>query len=111
MPWPKMDRLPPGKTLEGKPGIVHVGFADTPVAAGGSRPLRSGEAFEFKVSGTGASRDVDQMRQPTEENSMQALQADYFSAYHNLKLSRDDKGVLVAEFHSDGGRFIMNAQS
>jgi hypothetical protein len=42
---------PLAKSLEGKPGIVHVGFADTPVGAGRSRPLRSGEAFEFKVGG------------------------------------------------------------
>ena len=42
---------------------------------------------------------------------MHTLQADYFAAYRNLKLSRDDKGVLVAEFHSDGGPFIMNAQA
>ena len=42
---------------------------------------------------------------------MQPLQADYFAAYRNLKLSRDDKGVLVAEFHSDGGPFIMDAQA
>ena len=28
-----------------------------------------------------------------------------------MKLSRDDKGVLVAEFHSDGGRFVMTSQS
>jgi hypothetical protein len=30
---------------------------------------------------------------------MQTLQADYFATYRNLKLSRDAKGVLVAEFH------------
>jgi enoyl-CoA hydratase/carnithine racemase len=42
---------------------------------------------------------------------MQTLRADYFSAYHNLKLTRDDKGVLVAEFHSNGGPFIMSAQT
>src|SRR5580693_8828992 len=42
---------------------------------------------------------------------MQPLQADYFRAYRNLKLSRDEKGVLVAEFHSNGGPFIMNAQA
>ena len=42
---------------------------------------------------------------------MQTLQADYFAAYRNLKISRDDKGVLVAEFHSDGGPFIMNTQA
>ena len=37
------------------------------------------------------------------------FQSDYFTAYHNLKLTRDDKGVLVAEVHSDGGPFIMSA--
>jgi enoyl-CoA hydratase/carnithine racemase len=42
---------------------------------------------------------------------MQTLQADYFTAYRTLKLSRDAKGVLVAEFHNDGGPFIMNAQA
>src|SRR6201997_1554362 len=38
-------------------------------------------------------------------------QVDYFTAYHNLKLTRDDKGVLVAEFHNNGGPFIMSAQA
>src|SRR5260370_15335321 len=45
-----------------------------------------------------------------EENAMQ-LQSSYFTAYHNLKLTRDDKGVLVAELHSNGGQFIMTAQA
>jgi enoyl-CoA hydratase/carnithine racemase len=40
---------------------------------------------------------------------MQTLQADYFSAYHNLKVTRDANGVLVAEFHTKGGPFIMTA--
>ena len=35
---------------------------------------------------------------------MQTLQADYFAAYRNLKLSRDAKGVLVAETHRSGSR-------
>src|ERR1700752_2354203 len=39
------------------------------------------------------------------------LQSDYLSGYDSLKLTRDDKGVLVAEFHSNGGPFIMTAQS
>jgi enoyl-CoA hydratase/carnithine racemase len=39
------------------------------------------------------------------------FQADYFTAYDNLKLTRDDKGVLVAEFHSNGEPFIMSAQA
>ena len=41
---------------------------------------------------------------------MQTLPTDYFAAYRHLKLARDEKDVLVAEFHSDGGQFIMNAQ-
>src|SRR6201984_871911 len=39
------------------------------------------------------------------------FQSDYFNAYHNLKLTRDDKGVLVAEVHTNGGPGIMTAQS
>ena len=39
------------------------------------------------------------------------FQSDYFTAYHNLKLTRDDKGVLVAEFHNNGGPLIMSAQA
>jgi enoyl-CoA hydratase/carnithine racemase len=39
------------------------------------------------------------------------MQADYFAGYRHLKLSRDDKGVLIAEFHSNGGAFVMNAQA
>src|SRR5258708_33981940 len=40
---------------------------------------------------------------------MQAHQDNYFAAYGNLKLTRDGKGILVAQFHSDGGPFIMTA--
>jgi len=39
------------------------------------------------------------------------LQNDYFANYQHLKLTRDDKGVLVAEFHTNGGPFVMTAQS
>src|ERR1700685_4566507 len=42
---------------------------------------------------------------------METFQLDYFAAYHNLKLTRDANGVLVAEFHANGGPFIMTAQS
>jgi enoyl-CoA hydratase/carnithine racemase len=41
---------------------------------------------------------------------MQTVQAEYFSAYRNLKLTRDAAGVLVAEFHTNGGPCIMTAQ-
>jgi enoyl-CoA hydratase/carnithine racemase len=39
------------------------------------------------------------------------FQSDYFTAYRNLKLTRDAEGVLVVEFHSNGGPFIMSAQA
>ncbi len=42
---------------------------------------------------------------------MQTTQPAYFSQYRSLKLTRDDKGVLVAEFHSNAGPFIMSAQA
>jgi enoyl-CoA hydratase/carnithine racemase len=42
---------------------------------------------------------------------METLQSDYFSAYGHLKLTRDANGVLVAEFHANGGPFIMTAQA
>ena len=38
-------------------------------------------------------------------------ESDYLTAYHNLRLTRDGKGVLVAEFHSNGSPFIMTAQA
>ena len=39
------------------------------------------------------------------------MQADYFGLYRHLKLSRDEKGVLITEIHNNGGAFIMNAQA
>jgi enoyl-CoA hydratase/carnithine racemase len=39
------------------------------------------------------------------------LQNDYFTAYRSLKLTRDANGVLVAQFHNNGGPFIMSAQA
>src|SRR5437879_11641401 len=41
---------------------------------------------------------------------MQLLQNDYLAAYRSLRLSRDSKGVLVAEFHSNVGPFRFTAQ-
>ena len=35
----------------------------------------------------------------------------YFDTYRSLKLTRDASGVLVAEFHTNGGPFIMSAQA
>ena len=36
------------------------------------------------------------------------LQDDYFAAYRSLKLTRDADGVLVVEFHSNGGPFTIH---
>jgi enoyl-CoA hydratase/carnithine racemase len=65
------------------------------------------------VAGRGSNleREADHRTLNTrEDNAMQTAQSDYFSAYRQLKLTRDAKGVLVAEFHSNGGPCIMNAQ-
>jgi enoyl-CoA hydratase/carnithine racemase len=40
---------------------------------------------------------------------MQTLQNDYFAAYRSLKLTRDANGVLVVEFHSNGGPCTFTA--
>ena len=42
---------------------------------------------------------------------MQTLQGDYFAAYRSLKLTRDANGVLVVEFHSNGGPLTFTAQA
>src|SRR5258708_36704389 len=41
---------------------------------------------------------------------MQRLQDDYLAEYRSLKLTRDASGLLVAEFHSNGGPFTFTAQ-
>src|ERR1700756_4875782 len=53
---------------------------------------------------------VIRIRRDREENTMNALKADYFNAYRSLKLTRDTSGVLVAEFHSKDGPFTFTAQ-
>jgi enoyl-CoA hydratase/carnithine racemase len=45
-----------------------------------------------------------------EGNFMNTLQANYFNAYRGLRLTRDTNGLLVAEFHSNGGPFTFTAQ-
>lgn len=42
---------------------------------------------------------------------MQTIQGDYFTAYRSLKLTRDAQGVLVVEFHSNGGPLTFTAQA
>jgi hypothetical protein len=34
------------------------------------------------------------------------VQSDYFNAYHHLNLTRDDKGVELAELHTSGGPWL-----
>src|SRR6201993_3862273 len=40
---------------------------------------------------------------------MNALKVNYFDIYRSLKLTRDAKGVLVVEFHSNGGPCTFSA--
>jgi enoyl-CoA hydratase/carnithine racemase len=51
------------------------------------------------------------MGRDREEKYMNALKANYFDGYQSLNLKRDAAGVLVAEFHTNGGPCIMTAQS
>src|SRR6266576_2364535 len=46
-----------------------------------------------------------------EETPMQPHQADYFTAYHYVKLTRDANGVLIVQLHTNGGPCIMTAQT
>jgi enoyl-CoA hydratase/carnithine racemase len=41
---------------------------------------------------------------------MGPLQDNYLAAYRSLKMTRDAAGVLIAEFHSNGGPFTFTAQ-
>lgn len=41
---------------------------------------------------------------------MNVAKANYFDSYRSLKLTRDATGVLLAEFHSNGGPLIFTAQ-
>src|SRR5439155_4406541 len=50
-----------------------------------------------------------QSGQHREKNPMQ-LKDNYFAAYRSLKLTRDADGVLVVEFHTEGGPFRFTAQ-
>src|ERR1700758_3884107 len=42
---------------------------------------------------------------------MQPQQADYFTAYHYVKLTRDANGVLIVQLHNNGGPFVMTAHA
>ena len=42
---------------------------------------------------------------------MQTLRDDYLNAYRSLKLTRDAEGVLIAQFHTDGGPHFHGAGS
>ena len=42
---------------------------------------------------------------------MQTLQADYFTSYQNVKLTRDANGILIVQLHTNGGPCVMNAHT
>src|SRR6476660_7354622 len=50
-------------------------------------------------------------QQDREETPMQPHQADYFTGYHYVKLTRDANGVLIVQLHTNGGPCIMTAQT
>ncbi|MFM0277893.1 hypothetical protein P0D75_07725 [Paraburkholderia sediminicola] len=42
---------------------------------------------------------------------MQTISDNYFTAYRNLKLTRDEDGVLVVQFHTDEGPLTFTAEA
>jgi hypothetical protein len=42
---------------------------------------------------------------------MQTIQADYFTAYRTVKLTRDANGVLVVQLHTDRRPCVMTAHT
>jgi enoyl-CoA hydratase/carnithine racemase len=49
------------------------------------------------------------MKLCVQENTMYSLRDEYFTAYSNLKLTRDAQGVLVVQFHNNGGPLTFTA--
>src|ERR1700722_18487317 len=44
------------------------------------------------------------------ETDMHATQSVYFADYRSLKMTRDSQGVLIVEFHTNGGPLTFTAQ-
>ena len=42
---------------------------------------------------------------------MPMLQADFFTAFHHVKLTRDANGVLIVQLHDNGGPLVMSAKA
>src|ERR1700740_3759404 len=42
---------------------------------------------------------------------MQTLRDNYLTAYHNVKLTRDAEGVLIVQFHSNGGPLTFTSEA
>src|SRR6202051_747620 len=59
---------------------------------------------------TSTREEVAMAARQSKESDMQTHQADYFGAYRTMKMTRDAKGVLVVEFHSNGGPCTFSAQ-
>jgi enoyl-CoA hydratase/carnithine racemase len=49
-------------------------------------------------------------RKKEKKDIMQTLRDNYLNAYRSLKLTRDADGVLVVQFHTEGGPFNFTAQ-
>src|ERR1700756_2614250 len=49
------------------------------------------------------------LKELTTEAVMQKREPAYFTAYRSVKLTRDTQGVLIMEFHSDGGPLTFRA--
>ena len=71
---------------------------------------RDRDLLPDRITPAGRSGPNNNLQLRTQEDFTQSKE-NYFDTYRSLKLTRDASGVLVAEFHTNGGPFIMSAQA
>lgn len=60
--------------------------------------------------GRGDHVNFNQQLSTENATAIMMIPADDFTAYRSLRVTRDDQGILVLEFHSDGGPLIFTAR-
>src|ERR1700745_2801618 len=71
--------------------------------------MRAGEINWLLQTTEGPQSANGVLEELTTNAVMQGKQPAYFTAYRSVKLTRDTQGVLIMEFHSDGGPLTFSA--
>src|SRR5579864_2920522 len=85
-------------------------------AAGGRAvpPMLRPRAPSARATTTHIATDTSTLTQSSKANPRRLLQMmnpTYFDKFENLALSRDDGGVLLMRFHTDGGPVVFTGQT